>query len=223
MIDLVLYRFRVGVYHGNATAKHSIGGVKTGNSIPNQSVFDYWKSYPLSFVSYPFGYHQHSVGNNTILYYLLFAWFIIYLFTSSLLTLGVITVCPIYTYSHVFLASGPSFAFSYNCLFLIFFTIHILNQSYIRHGGSYRELFENCKVILARNILIGGRAGKYLSVLIIWVYMINLALVTVVNPGMLNPGPGMNLTVYFQNVQGLIPFSQLKMQTLCLTSLNALN
>ena len=210
MIDLVLYRFRVGVYHGNATTKHPRSGVKTGNSIPNQSIFDYWESYPLSFLSYPFGYHQHGVGNNTILYYLFYAWFIIYLFTSSLLTLGLITVCPIYTYSHVFLAGGPSFAFNYNCLFLIFFTIHILNQSYIRHGGSYRELFENCKVILARNILIGGRAGKYLSVLSIWVYMINLALVTVVNPGMLNPGPGMNLAVYFQNVQGLIPFSQLK-------------
>ena len=148
-----------------------------------------------------------------------------YIFIHIITTraLGVITVCPIYTYSHVFLASGPSFAFSYNCLFLIFFTIHILNQSYIRHGCSYRELFENYKVILMRNIFIKGRAGKYLSVLSIWVYMINLALVTVVNPGMLNPGPGMNLTVYFQNVQGLIPFSQLKMQTLCLTSLNALN
>ena len=35
-------------------------------------------------------------------------------------------------------------------------------------------------------------------------------MVTIVNPSILNPGPNSNLSIYYQNVQGLIPFSQLK-------------
>ena len=65
MIDIILYRFRVGAYHANATARHfkRSSGVKTGNSIFNQNILDYWESYPLNIFTYPFGYHQNSVTN----------------------------------------------------------------------------------------------------------------------------------------------------------------
>ena len=39
--------------------------------------------------------------------------------------------------------------------------------------------------------------------------MVNLLLVTIVNPNLLNPGPVKSLSVYYQNVQGLIPISNL--------------
>ena len=50
----------------------------------------------------------------------------------------------------------------------------------------------------------------YLSVLILWIFGLNIILITVINPGIVNPGPNNNLKVYFQNVQGLIPFGELK-------------
>ena len=209
MIDIILHRFRVGAYHANATARHfkRSSGVKTGNSIFNQNILDYWESYPLNIFTYPFGYHQNSVTNNTILLYLFYVLFITHIiFICSLRMLNMV-VCP--TYSHSFLANGPSYAFEYNCSFLIYFTMHILNQFYIRNGFSFKGVLGYCKYCLGRNFLINGRAGRCLTTLSMWVYLMNLALVTVVNPGMLNPGPGSNLSVYFQNIQGLVPFSQL--------------
>ena len=63
---------------------------------------------------------------------------------------------------------------------------------------------------MCRNTLIGGRIGKCLSISVMWVFLLNLILVTVANPSILNPGPGSSLSIYYQNVQGLIPFGQLK-------------
>jgi hypothetical protein len=42
----------------------------------------------------------------------------------------------------------------------------------------------------------------------LWYFLLNFSLITIVNPGLLNPGPK-ELSVYYQNVQGLIPFSAL--------------
>ncbi len=48
----------------------------------------------------------------------------------------------------------------------------------------------------------------FLKTGIIWTFIINALLIIVVNPGILNPGPN-KLSVVYQNVQGLIPFSDL--------------
>ena len=61
------------------------------------------------------------------------------------------------------------------------------------------------------NIFFGNstsRARQLISVSIIYVMSLNFILIGIVNPSMLNPGP-QNLTVYYQNIQGLIPFSHL--------------
>ena len=42
-----------------------------------------------------------------------------------------------------------------------------------------------------------------------WSFLINFLVITIVNPSLLNPGPIQNISVAYQNVQGLIPFSQL--------------
>ena len=46
------------------------------------------------------------------------------------------------------------------------------------------------------------------SVSILWIFAMNFFFITVVNPSLLNPGPN-SLSVLYQNVQGLIPFSNL--------------
>ena len=45
-----------------------------------------------------------------------------------------------------------------------------------------------------------------------WLSMLNLYLIVMCNPSIINPGPVNNfgsLSIYYQNVQGLIPFSSL--------------
>ncbi|NRB82045.1 MAG: endonuclease/exonuclease/phosphatase family protein, partial [Saccharospirillaceae bacterium] len=53
-----------------------------------------------------------------------------------------------------------------------------------------------------------SKISRILFNLLLWISIINLILVIIVNPSLLNPGPT-KLSVYYQNVQGLIPFSHL--------------
>ena len=54
--------------------------------------------------------------------------------------------------------------------------------------------------------------SKVSHVYTLWLFSINIYLIVVVNPTIVNPGPNKacpNISVYFQNVQGLIPFTEL--------------
>ena len=53
------------------------------------------------------------------------------------------------------------------------------------------------------------RSYRLICNIIMWSYIANFILIAIVNPSMLNPGPS-QLSVYYQNVQGLIPFSHLR-------------
>ena len=53
-----------------------------------------------------------------------------------------------------------------------------------------------------------SRLIRITSYCLLWAYSLNLLLITIVNPSMLNPGP-QSLSIAYQNVQGLIPFSNL--------------
>ena len=80
-------------------------------------------------------------------------------------------------------------------------------------GGMYAKLCDKYRLqqLTPANLFFGritSRVRQMISVAIIFVMAINFLLIAIVNPSMLNPGP-QNLSVYYQNVQGLIPFSQL--------------
>ena len=55
---------------------------------------------------------------------------------------------------------------------------------------------------------IHSRLSKTLSQLILFILILNFLLIAIVNPSLLNPGPN-NLKICYQNVRGLIPFSEL--------------
>ena len=204
MIDIVLYRFRVGVYHGNALGREQKQR-RTGKagSIFNLDFFNFNKRY---FIQY------HPAPSSAVYLCYIFCLMIsIWILTNSLLMVSdtfSLQACPSCSYSC--LGGGPSYAFIYNIVYVVYFIIHILNQYYIR-TNSFDGIIRFCGDKIRNNILVGGRVGKYLSMCIVWTFMVNLILVTVVNPSILNPGPvSNNLSIYYQNVQGLIPFGQLK-------------
>ena len=53
------------------------------------------------------------------------------------------------------------------------------------------------------------RAVAFIYKCILWIFLINSVLVTIINPGLLNPGPPQTLRIVSFNCQGLIPFSEL--------------
>ena len=54
-----------------------------------------------------------------------------------------------------------------------------------------------------------SRLTRFLSFILFWIFCMNFLMITIVNPSLLHPGP-QNLSVVYQNVQGLVPFSNLK-------------
>ena len=205
MIDITVYRFRIGVYNANTIArcfkninvcnrKRHTGS--TGN------IFDYHYFYTTQKSFYI-----------SVIFFMLYLLSITYFFTISFFML-----CSMNTSSAEFSpsigfsflsASSPNLAFGLKSLYLIFFLIHIINQFYRKNFG-LSGIYEFVRNHMIKIFYISGRLGKGLIIIIMWLYMINLGLVTIVNPSLLNPGPGANLSVYYQNVQGLIPFGDLK-------------
>ena len=67
------------------------------------------------------------------------------------------------------------------------------------------------KFLTPANILFGRTTTRFrqiISTSLLYIMTLNFLLICIINPSMLNPGPK-NLKVYYQNVQGLIPFSHL--------------
>ncbi len=78
--------------------------------------------------------------------------------------------------------------------------------------NSYSEQCDSRHYCLPTTLFFGKRTSKvrhFLSGLLLAVLLLNFLLIGIVNPSLLNPGPP-NLSVYYQNVRGLIPFSNLK-------------
>ena len=76
---------------------------------------------------------------------------------------------------------------------------------------SYEHKRYTPKSFTPANIFFGQRTTRARQIgsrLLIAVLTVNFLLIAIVNPSMLNPGPS-NLSVYYQNAQGLIPFSNL--------------
>ena len=70
-----------------------------------------------------------------------------------------------------------------------------------------------------------NNAVNLTSICIMWVFVINSILITVINPNLLNPGPSRSLKVVSFNCQGLIPFSELGNEhpTLDVTKMHEIN
>ena len=81
----------------------------------------------------------------------------------------------------------------------------IMDKNHFRHRLNLaRVIFGN----------YSSRIKHVLYSLIIWLFSINFLMIVIINPNLLNPGPNTHssvpkFSVYYQNVQGLIPFSNL--------------
>ena len=82
---------------------------------------------------------------------------------------------------------------------------YILKKLIMAHHGHVISKRSPLRVFFPSNC---SRSRKITNMLILLLLTINFLLIAIVNPSLLNPGPH-NLSVYYQNVQGLIPFSNL--------------
>ena len=209
MIDLALYRCRIGIFGG--------GGFRgKGSTLQNKgqkfSVFSP-TGCPSSTKFYRFEKSSNKCEENVVrssnyfMYsnlFMLLYFYIILLFT--IITLPIV-LSPSFKISHIICPGVMYLKWD-----LSFITISQIKIAYF-----YLIFYVIVRSICTRkkwptNIVTSSakcsRFVRILSHLILGLLALNFLLIGIVNPSMLNPGPS-SLKVYYQNVQGLIPFSEL--------------
>ena len=205
MIDLTLYRIRIGSFNCCREPKNSYGvdrsawgrGVRFGSNIRTRIFED-----ALIFNSRP------SYIGIYFLHFLMVFHLIAMILTSS------VELNETFQFMHpsrFFLDSSKTFSLvsHINCAYLYVFGFAI--KKFIL--TQYHRLSRRYRVdrLTAANIMFGAitsTSRQVLSMSILLLLTLNFLLIAISNPSMLNPGPN-HLSVYYQNVQGLIPFSQL--------------
>ena len=149
MIDTVTYRFRVGVFNANANARHIKQIKRSKVRSSTGSILDFLDNYI----------------NPSILLYI---FYIIFICHFSLFTLSCLRyttrACPSSYYNGDFRAQIPcSMVSLYSRLFLVYFSIHVLNVFYIRNYGSFTGSYSFCRNVLLKNSPFRGRIGVIVS------------------------------------------------------------
>ena len=203
MIDLSLYRVRISA---NMTVWSKIQRSKSDKSPWGRGIMFGRDSRTRSFENTLI---FNDVGSFLYLY-ILYSFLIFNIlgsvFVSKSQLWSVASSHPI----HI-LESVKSFSLSLhtNCAFL-YIVGFLLKILYSKH---YSRLCRRYRVarLSPANFFFGpctSRAKQVASCSILSLLTINFLLIAIANPSLLNPGPN-NLSVFYHNVQGLIPFSQL--------------
>ena len=198
MIDLNTYRQRIGCF------LHS----------PSKKTFSDTRIFHLRG-----GVGWGGVGSTVALlfyvYYILFIFFLISL-TTSYITVGCV-LQPFPSYNVVM--SYGSVQLSSPCMVHVRLAFFILVYSVLHKtvvSRKFHSLYRRCKLTPSR-IVFGKKATRLrqiVATLMLFVTLVNFLMIGIVNTSLLNPGPdqgliNQNLKIYYQNVQGLIPFSNL--------------
>ena len=234
MIDLQLYRTRIGQNYNIRGGKNNKRILKNRNKTNTGKI-------PGNFLN-----QDNTTGNFAMIAYLYFIIISLSLTISMAKTLRTPSTLftDIYyqsnniTGSHVLLSYVKYF---YCILFTCAIKSIITKNPYRNKCGKplfkgflsknfryniFFKLFINFSINML-HIRRRGRLNKVVQSLFLWLCIINFLLIAIVNPSLLNPGPTSRknpkqFNVHYQNVQGLIPFSQLneKHPTLNTTKIN---
>ena len=210
MIDINLYRCRIGCYD-----RHRKAGMKRGRSYSRPQA-------PLN---------QSGFAGESV-FFLLYSIFIIY---ANFVLFLMLKDCNSnhnikYNIQEVKYEVNNSILCYANPLnkllklaFVVIYTFLLtrssLNQHRIRRN-SLNPLSYCCKLYIGNTMHKKKRFLKILAGMQYWLSMISLLLVVMSNPSILNPGPESHtnstnptscnyMSIFYQNVQGLIPFSNL--------------
>ena len=220
MIDISLYRRRIGLFCGG-------GGDRLGSKLKDQSNNQYedYKSSVFSPTNMPHStkfnlYNQSSmeleenvVHKNS------------YFIHSNLFMLLYLYTILIFTMITSYFVCSPDFniAISYNiCPGVVYlkWDLSFITISQIKIAFFYLMFYVLLRTTCStkkwpKNAIFSfakcSRLVRILSNMVLCIIALNFLLIGIVNPSMLNPGPS-SLKVYYQNVQGLIPFSDLDNQ-----------
>ena len=200
MIDLNLYRFRIGCY--NPSLKHK----------KSRKLDDYTKCNG----SPDLGSTQPSILFISILY----IYFILCILGTMI---GMLIECKFKSFSMLHTPRINDLDmlhmyFTHTKLFSVMLMFFLIMRDIFVHKRSGRLsglLVRLLKISHQKSTSMGSFVyfiKKFLSVTescILWIHLLNSILIIICNPSLLNPGPSNEIKVVSFNCQGLIPFSEL--------------
>ena len=209
MIDLVLYRCRVGEYaggkfRGDSRNTHSQESSVFSPSCPKSTKFYYMDKSTMHINEQTVHSQQYFIESKvfSILYIYLILFFalisLLMVYSTSFSIPRVLKIGPGVVYLNWTLSFLTVANIKVAYFYLIFYALP-------RVFYKYKNL---TSIFYPRNC---SRSTRLIINLMLGLLLLNFLLVGIVNPSLLNPGP-MNLKVYYQNVQGLIPFYELDKQ-----------
>ena len=217
MIDISTYRQRIGCYSGINPIKLRHNKHFAGDAVPNlQHDIDFCIKDSIKIISgfvIPGNVYFNTRDNVCLklglLYYLYFIMCVILLSSTILLSIN------LSTFSEWVPSCSLNSSFSLPCattvhVRLAFFGIisFILNH-FVRGRGPLSKT----KNLTPAAVFFGNstsRIRQLIAILLLFILMLTFLMIAIINTSLLNPGPQSGLKVYYQNVQGLIPFSNLK-------------
>ena len=195
MIDIQTYRQRIGCFNQSNSLRNSkgdrLGGIIGANIC------------------------EHNLPHGVRLMYLLYLIFILYAGVFSTLVL-VDSADVNHSTSTVYCSYPSSDLATLTLSHIKLAYLLILIFAYRKMSGW--DMHQKCsrqwsKAVSSPAYIFFGcntsRVKQVVSCLILALLYLNFLLIAIVNPSLLNPGP-QNLSVYYQNVQGLIPVSNLR-------------
>ena len=196
MIDCISYRTRIGSYTSskssltrNKFSSHSNHTTYTQQPSPNPSTFR--ETQNRMFVSF---------------IYFLYIVYITSIFLSMSVSIGRNLTIP--SPSNIVIIPSQTLGTSFLLELLIYLLSLIIHNCRKKFSGPLL-VFRILSVIRYRYNSHSSVCYKHFRKYIFWIACSNLFLLTFCNMSLKNPGPPNTLTVLYQNIQGLIPLSEL--------------
>ena len=224
MVDIQTYRLRIGCYNPGKpplkNSKYKMGGSRFD--------YQYFEGLNREYIYYTFDLNRYfkglnipNRGFNHQYYESLKPLFLFYLYvimimlsTSLLIIVDGLDVGDLSCWAQPrsFRDHGLPFLSLIHVKLSYFVIISFVCNKFIRALNN-ETLCKRYKLksFTPANIFFGcntTRIRQILSTGLLAILTINFLMIAIVNPSMLNPGP-QNISIYYQNVQGLIPFSNL--------------
>ena len=189
MIDLILYRFRIGNYGGAGGNQKKVSGAVNNAHVLNFLSIECKDNNVTDTSSKPI---------NNAIFMIIYVYFILF-FT-------------IISFSHA-ISCQPNSHFSISRNIYLNSSISHITIAHIKLAYFYLISYIlgrtiNGKCVRSWAPKKTSRLLHLITNLILALVILNFLLIGICNPSLLNPGPN-KLKVYFHNVQGLIPFSHL--------------
>ena len=209
MMDLMLYRCRIGVYAGGRFRGESRKNLSRNSSIFLPSCHKSTKFYYMDKSTKHINeqtVHSQQYFTHIKIFSVLYVYLILFFALISLLMIHSVSLSIPQT---LHICPGAMYL---NWKMSFFTVAHIkVAYFYLIFYAIPRTIFR-CKnpfsIFYAKN---GTRVNRLIINLVLGLLLLNFLLIGIVNPSLLNPGPS-NLQIYYQNVQGLIPFYELDKQ-----------